>query len=141
MKTKKIAFTLTLIVLLSGLTGFFVPQQLTGVQRLQAVFTLADEQLLTSAECNLVAQSNSTVANAKTSGSCGLIVRARDIYDGVSYKEARATFERGLLKDQLVFAAIFSFLASLTLLLAFGLRSVLHQLRHPSPQTKEPQGI
>ena len=103
-------------MVLFGIIGFLLPQQFSGVQRLQAVFIAADEQLNLNDECEPIASETLASISAKYPRSCQFIVRARDLYEGQNLREARKTFQSDLYQDQLKFAALGLLLGLLVLL-------------------------
>jgi len=95
-----------IFVVLLGVIGFMLPQHLGGVQRLQAVFIAADEQLILNNECEPIAAGDFSAVAAKHPSSCQFVIRARDLYEGRSLPEARKAFESDRHEDQLKFAAL-----------------------------------
>jgi hypothetical protein len=136
--TGKNATNAAIILLLAAFTGFSLPQHLGGVQRLQAVFLVANEQLVSSDDCLQAATGPWTTVQRNTlTGPCNLVLRARDIYEGVSFSEAFETFENDLFWDQIRFAALF---ASFSLAAMLGLAGVQRLLfnRNRDKQTLLP---
>jgi hypothetical protein len=110
-----------IVVIFMGLIGFMLPQHLGGVQKLQSVFILADEQLIFSNECSAAALGNLPQVKGMAPPACSPIIRAREIYAGLSYSEALAAFKSNLLQDQYVFSCIAAgFGAFLYLLIVLG---------------------
>ena len=95
-----------IFVNLMGLIGFMLPQNLGGVQKLQSIFIFAEEQLNISSDCSPAAFGNLPQVKDIAPASCNSIIRARDIYDGLTYPEALSAFKRELLQDRFVFAGI-----------------------------------
>jgi hypothetical protein len=120
--TGKNATNAAIILLLAAFTGFLLPQHFGGVKKLQAVFFLANEQLINPDDCSHAATGPWTTVKSNTLDvPCNLVLRARDIYEGVSFSEALETFENDLFWDQIRFAAFF---ASFSLAAMLGLAGV-----------------
>ncbi len=126
----------SIIISFAGIIGFMLPQHLGGVQKLQSIFILADEQLNLSTDCSPAAFGNLPQVTEITPAGCNSIIRARDVYDGISYTAARTAFDRDLRRDQIVFAVLSSMVTSLTILLAFWLSSLFNQARRSVLLTK-----
>lgn len=122
-----------IFVSLLGIIGFLLPQQFSGVQRLQAVFIAADEQLALNDECEPISSEALASISAKYPSSCQFIVRARDLYEGRGLSEAREAFEKDRYQDQLKFAALGLLLGLLILLV---LRAAGKLLIHVSPGSR-----
>ncbi len=106
---------------LSGLIGALFLKQLPAVQRIQAVFLMANEQII-HADCSAAANGPWTTVQGNTlTGPCNLVLRARDLYDGVTFPEALEAFQHDLNWDQIRFAALF---AGLSLAAMLGLAGV-----------------
>jgi hypothetical protein len=111
-----------MFVALSGVIGALFLRQLPAVQHIQAVFLMANEQLIQANDCSGAANDPwTTVQGSTLSGPCSLVLRARDVYDGVTFPEALEAFQHNLKWDQIRFAALF---AGLSLLLVLGLAGV-----------------
>ncbi len=106
---------------LSAIIGALFLKQLPAVQHIQAVFLMANEQLV-HADCSAAANGPwSTVQSHTLAGPCNLVLRARDVYDGVTFSEALEAFQHDLNWDQIRFAALF---AGLSLAAMLGLAGV-----------------
>ena len=110
-----------MFVVLTGVIGALFLKQLPAVQRMQAVFLMANEQLV-HADCSAAANGPWTTVHGNTlTGPCNLVLRARDLYDGVTFPEALKAFQHDLNWDQIRFAALF---AGLSLAAMLGLAGV-----------------
>jgi hypothetical protein len=119
--TKKSLLIGTMFFVLSGLIGALFLKQLPAVQRIQAVFLMANEQII-HADCSAAANGPWTTVQGNTlTGPCNLVLRARDLYDGVTFPEALEAFQHDLNWDQIRFAALF---AGLSLAAMLGLAGV-----------------
>ena len=119
--TKKCLLLGAMFVVLSGVIGALFLKQLPAVQRMQAVFLMANEQLV-HADCSAAANGPWTTVQGNTlTGPCNLVLRARDLYDGVTFPEALEAFQHDLNWDRIRFAALF---ASLSLLGVLGVAGV-----------------
>lgn len=119
--TKKSLLIGTMFFVLSGVIGALFLKQLPAVQRIQAVFLMANEQII-HADCSAAANGPWTTVQGNTlTGPCNLVLRARDLYDGVTFPEALETFQHDLNWDQIRFAALF---AGLSLAAMLGLAGV-----------------
>ena len=120
--TKENLLLRTLFVVLSGVIGALFLKQLPAVQHMQAVFLMANEQLVHSDDCPKAANDPWTTVQGNTlTGPCNLVLRARDLYDGVTFPEALEAFQHDLNWDRIRFAALF---ASLSLLGVLGVAGV-----------------
>ena len=95
-----------LVVGLCAVIGFLLPQQFSGVQKLQSLFIQADEQVVFHEACSAVALGAFPAAAIHAPQGCESITRARDVYEGLSYPEAKDAFQRDLFRDQAVFSAL-----------------------------------
>ena len=119
--TKKNLLLGAIFFVLSGVVGALFLKQLPAVQRIQAVFLMANEQII-HADCSAAANGPWTTAQGNTlTGPCNLVLRARDVYDGVTFPEALEAFQHDLNWDQIRFAALF---AGLSLAAMLGLAGV-----------------
>ena len=126
-----------MFVVLAGVIGALFLKQLPAVQRLQAVFLMANEQII-HADCSAAANGPWTTVQGNTlTGPCNLVLRARDLYDGVTFPEALEAFQHDLNWDQIRFAALF---AGLSLAAMLGLAGVQRLLptRNRDKQTLGP---
>ena len=125
---------------LSGIIGALFLKQLPAVQRMQAVFLMANEQLV-HADCSAAANGPWTTVQSNTlAGPCNLVLRARDVYDEVAFPEALEAFQHDLNWDQIRFAALF---AGFSLAAMLGLAGVQRLLsaRHRDKQTLLPADL
>jgi hypothetical protein len=98
-----------MLFLLSGAIGALFLKQLPSVQHMQAVFLMANEQLIHTDNCSHAAYGPWTMVQiSDLTGPCNLVLRARDIYDGVTFSKALEVFQHDLLWDQIRFAALFA---------------------------------
>ena len=125
-----------MFVVLTGVIGALFLKQLPAVQRLQAVFLMANEQLIHADDCSEAANGPWTTVQGNTlAGPCNLVLRARDLYDGVTFPEALDAFQHDLNWDQIRFAALF---AGLSLAAMLGLAGVQRLL---SPRNRDKQTL
>ena len=125
---------------LSGVIGALFLKQIPAAQRLQAVFSMANDQLV-HADCSAAASGPWTTVQVNTlTGPCSLILRARDVYDGVTFPEALKAFQQDLNGDQIRFAALF---AGFSLAAMLGLAGVQRLLsgRNRGKQTLSPADL
>ncbi len=119
--TKKSLLLGTMFFVLSGVIGALFLKQVPAVQHIQAVFLMANEQII-HADCSAAANGPWTTVQGNTlTGPCNLVLRARDLYDGVTFPEALEAFQHDLNWDQIRFAALF---AGLSLAAMLGLAGV-----------------
>jgi hypothetical protein len=135
--TKKSLLLGTIFFVLSGVIGALFLKQLPAVQHMQAVFLMANEQLV-HADCSAAANGPWTTVQGNTlTDPCNLVLRARDVHDGVTFPEALEAFQHDLNWDQIRFAALF---AGLSLAAMLGLAGVQRLLstRNSDKQTLGP---
>lgn len=128
---------LGLLAVLCALIGFLLPQQFLRVQKIQSLFIQADEQLNYFPDCSATALGAVPAALDNAPEKCQAIARARAVYDGLSYPEAREALDRDLFRDQTVFATITAGLGLLCYLTLHLLSSLIATRRrsHRSVQT------
>ena len=115
-----------MFVVLTGVIGALFLKQLPAVQRLQAVFLMANEQLIHADDCSEAANGPWTTVQGNTlTGPCNLVLRARDLYDGVTFPEALNAFQHDLNWDQIRFAALFACLSLAAMLGLAGVQRLL----------------
>jgi len=135
--TKKSLLIGTMFFVLSGLIGALFLKQLPAVQRIQAVFLMANEQII-HADCSAAANGPWTTVQGNTlTGPCNLVLRARDLYDGVTFPEALEAFQHDLNWDQIRFAALFAGLSLAAMLGLAGVQRLLSS-RNRDKQTLLP---
>jgi len=135
--TNKTLLLGAMFVVLTGVIGALFLKQLPSVQRMQAVFLMANEQII-QADCSAAANGPWTTVQGNTlTGPCNLVLRARDLFDGVTFPEALNAFQHDLNWDQIRFAALF---AGLSLAAMLGLAGVQRLLstRNRDKQTLGP---
>ena len=126
-----------MFVVLTGVIGALFLKQLPAVQRIQAVFLMANEQII-HADCSAAANGPWTTVQGNTlTGPCNLVLRARDLYDGVTFPEALEAFQHDLNWDQIRFAALFSGLSLAAMLGLAGVQRLL-STRNRDKQTLGP---
>jgi hypothetical protein len=127
--------------LLSGALGALYLKQLPSVQHMQAVFLMANEQLIHADNCEQAAYDPwIAVQRSAFTGPCSLVFRARDIYDGVTFSKALEVFQHDLLWDQIRFAALFASF-SLILMLTQGRAQRILSARNRCKQTSSPADL
>jgi hypothetical protein len=134
--------------LLSGAIGALFLKQLPSVQHMQAVFLMANEQLIRTDNCSQAASGPwAMVQISDLTGPCSLVLRARDVYDGVTFSKAREAFQHDLFWDQIRFATLFALFGLIVMLtsgrakrfFSYKMRNIRAKLRKPRC-FKTPQG-
>jgi hypothetical protein len=113
-----------LVVSLCAVIGFLLPQHFSGVKKLQSLFIQADDQLASNDTCSAIAHGVFPAVAASTPQECSSIFRVRDAYEGLSYPEAKKSFQLDIFRDQAVFSAIAAGLCLISYLFLYLLSSI-----------------